>query len=185
LGNVNKEQRIMANDENEKDSAASRPSQPSDQPARDEDHIETISLLDLMAEMARQNELPAEEQPLPLPDNAPTQTVFPPQIALTADDVDENTLTGAPAPTQPARRQPVPLPLTPEEIPPQERPLEYDPDATNVSPRVAIPGSSTSDEEAATRMYRPVKRPSADQPSPKQPAPPTRQPAPTRCGTAV
>jgi len=165
----------MANDENDKDTAASRPSQPPDQPSneptnqpiRDEDHIETISLLDLMAEMARENEQPQAEDPPPLPDNAPTQTVFPPQVALPADD-DEDTLTGAPAPVQPARRQPIPLPLTPEEIPPQERPLERDPDATNVSPRVAIPGSRIPDEEAPTRMYRPVKRPSTDQQTPTQ-----------------
>ncbi|MCA9874577.1 MAG: transglycosylase domain-containing protein, partial [Anaerolineales bacterium] len=173
----------MANDENEKDTAASRPSettdqtsnQPTNQPTRDEDHIETISLLDLMAEMAEENERPHEEEPPPLPDEAPTQTVFPPQVALSADeDEDEDTLTGAPAPAQPARRQPVPLPLTPEDIPPQERPLERDPDATSVSPRVAIPGNRVPDEEAPTRMYRPVKRPSPEQPEPTRANQPPR-----------
>ncbi|MBK8989408.1 MAG: transglycosylase domain-containing protein [Chloroflexi bacterium] len=158
----------MANDTNEQDTAAHQPPQPAkkptDQPGDDQPHSETISLLDLMAELARENEPPAR-------DNAPTQTIFPPQISLGTDS-DDATLTGAPAPTQPAHRQPIPLPLTPEEIPPQERPLEYDPDATNVSPRVAIPGGRTPDDEAVTRLYRPVKRPSADQPTPL----PTTQP---------
>ena len=178
----------MANNENEKENAASETPQPANQqtnkptnpPNRPEDHIETVSLLDLMAELAQENE-PRETTP-PQRDNAPTQTIFPPHAAQPGDS-DEATLTGAPAPTQPARRAPVPLPLTPEEIPPQARPLERDPDATNVSPRVAIPGSRTPDQEAATRMYRPTARPSsptaANQPQ-REPTRPSNQPPPTR-----
>lgn len=83
----------MANNENEKENAASETPQPANQqtnkptnpPNRPEDHIETVSLLDLMAELAQENE-PRETTP-PQPDNAPTQTVFPPPAAQSGDSL--------------------------------------------------------------------------------------------------
>ncbi|MFO7682902.1 MAG: transglycosylase domain-containing protein, partial [Chloroflexota bacterium] len=121
-------------------------------PAHDEDDIQTISLLDLMAEMA--GEAPQSEPDRDVGEQ-PTQTLFPPHSAL-ADE--QPTLTEGPAPTAPTPREPVPLPLTPEEIPPQQRPFEVDLEATDVSPRVAIPGSRTPNDEAPTILYQPAPR---------------------------
>ena len=61
------------NDENEKyeqDDPSAKPTEPKNKPdtPRDEDDIQTISLLDLMAEMA-DDEPPADEKP--------TQTLYP------------------------------------------------------------------------------------------------------------
>lgn len=154
------------NDKNDKhesednDPEFSQPTPPSHQPAapHDEDDIQTISLLDLMAQL--------DEAAL---DEAPTQTLFPPQTSLPNDE--QATLTEAPVPTQPAQRKPAPLPLTPDEIPPQERPFEMDLEATEVSPRVAIPGSRTPDEEAPTVLYQPISRPRREDEPPAQATP--------------
>jgi 1A family penicillin-binding protein len=158
MGHVSKEQKRMTNDEKE--------NQPTNQPAippTNPDEVETISLLDLMAEL---NALETAERP----DDAPTQTLAPPP-AVTSLGSEEATLTGIPDPAQAATRRAVPLPLTPEQLPPQERPLEQDTEATTVSPRVAIPGSRTPDHEAATRVYRPA---AAERPSPQRS--PAREP---------
>ncbi|MBE2223768.1 MAG: transglycosylase domain-containing protein, partial [Anaerolineae bacterium] len=155
------------NERHEEDTQHTEPTQKPDTP-RDEDDIQTISLLDLMAEMADDgSELPTSEEP--------TQTLFPPQSALAS--TDQPTLTESPAPAQPPARQPVPLPLTPEEMTPQERPFETDMDATTVSPRVAIPGSRTPNDEAPTILYRPVQRPPRPDEASTQ-APPARAETP-------
>ena len=151
------------NDENETyepEDTGTKSDQPTRQPQPptpkpyDEDDIQTISLLDLMAEMA--GDAPQANPGTPQ-DEQPTQTLFPPQSALMADE--EPTMTDVPVPAQPAQRAPVPLPLAPEDMPPQQRPFEVDLDATSVSARVAIPGSRTPDDAAPTQMYRPVSRP--------------------------
>lgn len=171
----------MTNDEKENEPTNKSANEPVEQqtnkPARPDegdhsDRVDTISLLDLMAEL---NEPETSGQA----DDAPTQTLFPP--AVTALGSEEVTMTGAPDPAQAATRQAVPLPLTPEQLPPQERPLEQDTEATTVSPRVAIPGSRTPDHEAATRVYRPAAagRPSPQRPPAREPvraAPPPRPP---------
>ena len=159
------------NDENEKheqDGHNTEPTEPTNQldTSHDEDDIQTISLLDLMAEMAD------DESPQLAADEEPTQTLFPPHSALTDD---QPTLTEAPAPRQPAQRQPVPLPLTPEDLPPQERPFEIDLEATTVSPRVAIPGSRTPDDEAPTQLYQPISRPPTEDEKPTQVGAPVRE----------
>ena len=178
------------NDENEKhepeenESEANEPMRhPADKPdtPRDEDEIQTISLLDLMADMAGGDSPPSE--PAAAVGEEPTQTLFPPQSALIED---QPTQTEAPLPTQPAKRDPVPLPLTPEELSPQERPFETDVEATTVSPRVAIPGSRTPDDEAPTILYQPIPRPPSEDEMPTQapavraetPASPVRQQPP-------
>jgi penicillin-binding protein 1C len=184
------------NDENEEqqvDDHNRASAEPDNQPAPpphapDQDEIQTVSLLDLMAEAA------SHDGALPPPDSAAeaeTQTLFPPESLLAADE--EATLTEAPAPTQPARREPVPLPLAPEEIPPQTRPYEIDLEATEVQPRVAIPGSRTPDSEAPTRLYRPISQPESagEQPTQVRPQrerpspPPKRTPPPARTAVKV
>ncbi len=138
------------NERHEQDDPSAKPTEPTNKPdtTREEDDIQTISLLDLMAEMA-DDVPPANEKP--------TQTLYPPQSALAAND--QPTWTEAPPPAMSAQREPTPLPLTPEEMMPQERPFETDIDATSVSARVAIPGSRTPDDAAPTQLYRPVSRP--------------------------
>jgi 1A family penicillin-binding protein len=173
----------MVNDEKETEPIIEQSNQPTNDQTNQPSHpneVETISLLDLMAELH-------EETINPKPaDDAPTQTLAPPPAAPGGD---EATMTGAPNPAQAATRQAVPLPLKPEQLPPQQRPLEQDPEATTVSPRVAIPGSRTPDQEAATRMYRPAgagRPPATSQPStaqrparePVRAAPPPRSPQP-------
>ncbi len=168
----------MMNDENEKnerDDQNTEPTTPNPKPenTRDEDEIQTISLLDLMAEMADEA---SSESETPAADEAPTQTLFPPPAELNADD--QPTLTEAPPPAQPASREPVPLPLAPEEMTPQERPFETDLEATSVSPRVAIPGSRTPDDEAPTIMYQPVRVPPDPDEMPTQVSEPVREESP-------
>jgi 1A family penicillin-binding protein len=168
----------MANDQPKRDEQANDepltpPINRSPRKPADEDRIETISLLDLMAELSADPAMPADPA-TPADDDAPTETLFPPPPTA---DADEATLTGGPVPQRPLYPQPLPLPLTPEQLPPHERPLEQDPDATYVSPRVAMPGSRTPDEEAVTRLYRPVKRPSPPSPSPETKPAAARPPA--------
>lgn len=140
------------------------PSPPQTTPPRDT--VETMSLLDLMADTA---------------DPDPPTFTSPRPLIVTDDDLTTGTH-HAPTAARPAPPRPVGLPLSPEELtPPRERPLENDEDATTVQPRVAFPGSTnqklpTPFANAPTQRYQPpaVTQPGAD-PAPTR-LPPSQQP---------
>ena len=148
-----------------------------------EEKDSTISLLDLMRETTG-----SEEPGLPEEDTAEIPTplfVTPPE-----EDDPTVTITGDATPQAPTTPKPSPLPLSQEAMrAPSERPLEYDPEATEVQPRVAFSPArpAAPAEEAPTEIH------TVDSPSPIPPAatrqvtrrsapvqPPKRQPTPVR-----
>ncbi|HIP70695.1 MAG TPA: PBP1A family penicillin-binding protein, partial [Anaerolineae bacterium] len=122
----------------EQDTRPYPPPPPPPEEKLDSGEANTVSLLDLM-------------------DNADDDA---PTVTLSGASEDENTPTAGTQP--PTTKRPAPVPLTPPELKPKERPLEQDIDATIVQPRVAIPD---------TRPQKP--RPPADQPTRPQPRPST------------
>jgi len=155
---MDKEQKSPDTDSEEtqtpKRERAERPSpseQPQKLPARPPGK-EVVSLLDLMQETA--------EPGTPPPTADEHTATLPPLIA--ADPADEGaTVTGAPLPERAARRSSPPL-LTPDDRRPlRERPLESDPEATEVQPRVAF-----------TSRERPRRDPRLDE-LPTRPPPPS------------
>lgn len=159
-------------------------------PTPEKPEAEEISLLDLMDAATTPSEAaedkPAAESQTAVPgdkETKPEQPPIPPDEAPTMTEP----LPDIPAPTQRAQ----PLPLTPDQLPPKERPPVSDPDATEVQPRVAFsqrrPYAEETREErqpeasrrppaqedaaardaahdAPTQMHRPV-RPSPPPPS--------------------
>lgn len=102
-------------------------------------------------------------EPTEAADTAVPPTPPPPAEAETVTDL---------VPAEPeTERPPRPLPLTPDELTPQQRPSLRDMDATEVQPRVAFsqqrdpvrPPKAPPAEDEPTQVLRPV-RPSADRP---------------------
>lgn len=143
------------------------------QPKAAENEERTVSLLDLMRESADGLEDEPEEE----------ATATLPPIITTGDRDDDDdhtaTVTGIPADV-PRRSKPSPLPLTPEELrPPEQRPLERDPEATEVQPRVAFPGPQRRRvEDAPTEVAPLAQRPPQD--ATTQRRQPPAEPAPAR-----
>ena len=128
----------------------------------EKENVETVSLLDLMAEAGFDTSAEAAGTSEPGDDDLeePPATAFDAHLATKPAPVvsgDEPTLTETPLPdTPPARPKPTPLPLSTEELRPQQRPLEKDPDATEVQPRVAFPGRTRPGRplsEAPTQVH--------------------------------
>ena len=125
-------------------------------PKQDKGETETVSLLDLMA--------------------AADEGTAAPTTAL-----DDEATADLPPIAPPDK--PTPLPFSAEELtPPRERPLVHDPDATDIQPRVAFPGSEPPISEAPTQQFQPVQRPKpAPKPRTEDDAPTiARRPVPTR-----
>ncbi|HEX6385127.1 MAG TPA: PBP1A family penicillin-binding protein [Anaerolineae bacterium] len=158
-------------------------------PAEKED-IETVSLLDLMAEAGFDTSAgAAEDKPEPPAEEvkdkpAAEADAGSPTRPTSGVSGDEPTLTEVPLPdAPPARPKPIPLPLSPDQLTPQKRPLEKDQDATEVQPRVAFPGRTRPGRplsEAPTQVQqerlepRPKRdeggAPTVQQPSVRRPA---------------
>ncbi|KAA3662856.1 MAG: hypothetical protein DWQ04_12285, partial [Chloroflexi bacterium] len=147
--------------------------------------------------------LSAAEVAVPAPPEPDDPTLT---INLPPAEDDDATLTDV-LPAQPApRKQSPPLPLTPDELKPQERPSVLDQDATEVQPRVAFsqttrpkppteePPEEPPIQEAPTQVHRPVRpspppddaptvmhrpvreQPKREQPKREQKAPQQRRP---------
>jgi hypothetical protein len=155
----------------------------------EEEKDSTISLLDLMRETTD-----SEEPGLPEEDTAEIPT--PLFVSLPKEDDPTVTIAGDATPQTPTTPKPSPLPLSQEAMrAPSERPLEYDPEATEVQPRAAFsPGRPAPPvEEAPTEIH------TVDSRSPVVPAeatrqvtrrstpvkPPKRQPAPVHLARPV
>ncbi|MEZ4592567.1 MAG: PBP1A family penicillin-binding protein [Chloroflexota bacterium] len=196
--------------------------QPEEEPKKptppNEDEFGTVSLFDLMEEA--DDEEPPETillrpgVPRPIPQKRETRKAADEQEMDTAvpapsepSDSEQTLTIGLPNPDdeetgdlpaiQPQRpkpeRKPAPLPLTPSKLKPFERPPVEDPDATEVSPDLAIPAPERPLSEQPTQVYqrdepkkpadpdpRTVMRPVREaptQPRPRQ-EPPRRQPDP-------
>ncbi|MCB8968361.1 MAG: PBP1A family penicillin-binding protein [Ardenticatenaceae bacterium] len=153
---------VPPEEEAEATPAPQGPDAPQDKPRED---IETMSLLDLMADTA--------DSDMPTITLGGATADLPRPLIITDEDAT-GTLSGSAASTS---KRPVGLPLSPEELtPPLERPLENDEDATTVQPRVAFPGSTKQKlpspiSEAPTQIYRP---PAATQPINEEAPTPTR-----------
>lgn len=116
---------------------------------------DTISLLDLIRESSG-------DQPVDFPEEE-TAEIPTPLIVTPPTDEDSPTVTiaGESATTRPSSTVPA-QPITPASPqPPTARPLERDPEATEVRPRIAFPGRPAAPAaEAATEIHRPATRPS-------------------------
>lgn len=147
-------------------SAALRQSPADPSNAKDEN---TVSLLDLMRQA---DEKPSVDSP---PDDA-TSTLPPilPPTSITSED-NTATLTGVVLASQSKKPAPVPRPIMPAEpLPPRQRPLMQDPEATEVQPRVAFPPAQT-DPNAVTQVIN-TQRP-LPSPQPIRQAPPPQKAA--------
>ncbi|MCP5100699.1 MAG: hypothetical protein GY943_34555, partial [Chloroflexi bacterium] len=149
------------------------PQSPPEKPESDE-----VSLLDLMNADPTP---PAGSEPVSQEASTavPLLPTTPPIDDVTDDlpPIDDATLTDVFPAETPSARKPTPLPLTPDELKPQERPLVHDPDATNVQPRAAfsqqrkpvkpesdvptkgvpVPTKGVPIEDAPTQVHRPVR----------------------------
>ena len=175
---------------------------PQPQPEEDES-LGTVSLLDLMADAeevpetvvlqpgelgqpadGESEEVDAQELDTAVPTDAPTQpNDDEPTLTLNLPnpDIDNEDTADLPA-VQPVRPEPAPLPLTPSSLKPFNRPPVEDPDATEISPDLAIPPPKRPLSEQPTQIHQrpePPEAPTVFQP-PKREAPqrdmPKREP---------
>lgn len=153
----------------------------------DEEKDSTISLLDLIRETSDSDEPGLSEE-----DTAEIPT----PLLVTPLEEDDPTITigGDPTPQVPTTPKPSPLPLSQEALrTPSDRPLEHDPEATEVQPRVAFSPAqpATPVDEAPTEVHivdsPPQAPPRADAREITRRSaamhPPRRQPAPVRVAT--
>ncbi|GAB4273344.1 MAG: hypothetical protein Kow0080_20840 [Candidatus Promineifilaceae bacterium] len=124
----------------------------SHEPVKKEGLGDEVSLLDLMNELDEPDTAvpPAASKPPTDPDE-PTQTISPPLAVETDNDA---TVTDLPAPSKDPSKTPAPLPLTADDLQPKELPPIDDLEATEVQPRVAIPGKERPLADAPTHLYR-------------------------------
>ncbi len=180
----------------------STPLKPYSKPETPPEEPETISLLDLMAEEAKDqgqktHVLPPEAKTVTLPPLVPSGSSTRPSQPPAAPVDDEQptpTVTVLPpadsAPTPPNQSRAERPPTRPSFDTPTTTPTVDDLDATQVQPRVAFPGATQMRPPQGTPPARPPDseqttqihpRPTAGQrpQSTGRAAPPTRQPAPT------
>lgn len=201
--------------EEETQSGSTTDPQKQETKTNDEESFGTVSLLDLMAQSA--DEIPetvvlnpgGKPRPQKKEDSEDAQevdTAVPPSEDTddaTEQSDEERTLTlNMPSPddedtadlspVQAPRPKPAPLPLTPSKLRPIDRPPIEDPDATEVSPDLAIPPPERPRSEQPTQIYERKKpatppdkptvqrqpvREAPTQPRPQREQPPRRQPA--------
>ena len=180
----------------------STPLKPYSKPETPPEEPETISLLDLMAEEAKEqgqktHVLPPEAKTVTLPPLVPSGSSTRPSQPPAAPVDDEQptpTVTVLPpadsAPTPPNQSRAERPPTRPSFDTPTTTPTVDDLDATQVQPRVAFPGATQMRPPQGTPPARPPDSEQTTQIHPRpttgqrpqstgRAAPPTRQPAPT------
>ncbi|MCA9919681.1 MAG: PBP1A family penicillin-binding protein, partial [Anaerolineales bacterium] len=171
-------------------------------PPNEEDEFGTVSLFDLMDEAG--DEAPPETILL-RPDLRPPRPITPPKIEEKREPEGDTAVPDQDAPTEPAndeqtltidlpgpddedtadlppiqpQRKPAPLPLTPSKLKPFERPPVEDPDATEVSPDLAIPAPERPRSEQPTQIYQRDEPQKPAEPDPRTVMRPIRE-APTQ-----
>ncbi len=154
------DQRQNPDEPEQLDHAEQKPSSKKQEPPageKDGGDETTVSLLSLMHDMSDEAD---DDKTEPLEEE--TAEIPTPLIVTSPRDEDSPTVTiaGGTSATRPSAKEP-PQPAAPDSgEPPATRPLERDPEATEVQPRIAFPGSQTivPPEEAPTEIHTPARR---------------------------